>query len=322
MDLTEGMTQREVNDFLAGKHSTRRLKQLQDSIDELAHETRQAVSTILGANGKDLAGYEVGYAKDVLGAVTEKALGGTITATQAYAAATARPLTGRHIRSLVADLEPDMRRKLSAEIREGFLTGESSGEITRRIRGSAVQNRTDGLLFRRNRGIETLVRTSMTHISNIASQEQYKAMDVEKIVWRSTLDGRTSNICASRDGNVYSIDKGPRPPAHPNCRSDIIPFIEDMDWKRPSVADNRPVSKIPKAERKDVIKRVPASQDYKQWFDKQSGAYQKEWLGSSRYKLYKEGVSLDRFADPRTGRQYNLKQLKAMDSKAFKDAGL
>ncbi len=322
MDLTDGMTQKEATEFLAGKYSTRRLKQLRESINELAAETKQVTGTILGSTGKDLAGYEVGYTNKVIEASTGIELGATVTASQAHAAAMVKPLQGRHVRDFVRDLEPDFKRKLSAEIRESYLLGENIGTLARRIRGTAQLGHVDGLLSRRNRTIETLVRTSMNHISNVAAQESYSANGVDKIVWRSTLDGRTSKICASRDGNVYDINKGPRPPAHPNCRSTILPYIEGMDWERPSVADKRKVSDIPKSERKDVIKRVDASQNYKQWFDKQKPEFQQEWLGPDRYKLYKKGISLDRFADPRTGKQYNLAQLKKMDKQAFKDAGL
>ena len=41
-------------------------------------------------------------------------------------------------------------------------------------------------------------------------------------IWHSIIDGRTSNICRSRNNNVYEYGKGPLPPAHNWCRSIIL----------------------------------------------------------------------------------------------------
>lgn len=42
-------------------------------------------------------------------------------------------------------------------------------------------------------------------------------------VWVSIIDDRTSDICRSRHMNVYVYGKGPLPPAHPFCRSHVVP---------------------------------------------------------------------------------------------------
>ena len=162
----------------------------------------------------------------------------------------------------------------------------------------------------------------MTHISNVASQQAMELAGVKRVKWVSTLDGRTSKICAARDGKVYDIDSGPRPPAHPNCRSRVRPYQEGEGGTRPFVRDDRPVSKIPKDQREDKIGRVKSSTNFSAWFDRQPAGFKKEWLGEQRYKLYKKGVKLERFSDPRTGREYNLAELKKRDKQAFIEAGL
>lgn len=43
-------------------------------------------------------------------------------------------------------------------------------------------------------------------------------------MWHSILDGRTTDICRSRNNSVYLYGKGPLPPAHYRCRSIVIPF--------------------------------------------------------------------------------------------------
>lgn len=40
-------------------------------------------------------------------------------------------------------------------------------------------------------------------------------------VWHSIMDSRTSDVCRSRNDNVYRFGKGPLPPAHYRCRSVI-----------------------------------------------------------------------------------------------------
>ncbi|MCM1591844.1 phage head morphogenesis protein, partial [Acinetobacter baumannii] len=50
--------------------------------------------------------------------------------------------------------------------------------------------------------------------------------------------------------------------------------------------------------------------------------FQREWLGLTRYKLYKEGkFDFEKFFDPE-GRLYTLDQLRKLDEQTFKELGL
>ena len=141
----------------------------------------------------------------------------------------------------------------------------------------------------------------------------------------STLDGRTSKQCASLDANVYDINKAyPKPPLHYNCRSVLVGCDEDGDiaGKRPFVMDERKVRDIPKDQREGIIGQLDANTSFKKFFDQTDEFFQKEWLGPSRYKLYKEGnYNIDKFVDPQ-GAMYTLDELKALDAKTFKELGL
>lgn len=67
------------------------------------------------------------------------------------------------------------------------------------------------------------------------------------------------------------------------------------------------------------VGQVNAGTSYSKGFSNQDTAYQKEWLGQARYKLYSEGkYGLDRFIDPKTGHQYNLGELRQRDTDTFK----
>lgn len=52
-----------------------------------------------------------------------------------------------------------------------------------------------------------------------------------------------------------------------------------------------------------------------------SAEFQDDVLGPTRGKLFREGMTLDRFVDE-SGKEYTLKQLREKDSALFKRAGI
>lgn len=76
-----------------------------------------------------------------------------------------------------------------------------------------------------------------TALQSVSAQSQAafaKIVGIERYEWVSILDNRTSDICRSRSGLRFVYGKGPLPPAHPNCRSMIVPVIERADIPNPS----------------------------------------------------------------------------------------
>jgi len=71
-----------------------------------------------------------------------------------------------------------------------------------------------------------VARTETTKLSAIGAQNHFQAGGVEKYQWVSTLGPRTSDICQRLHGKIFTVGKGPLPPAHINCRSSIIPVEE------------------------------------------------------------------------------------------------
>lgn len=59
--------------------------------------------------------------------------------------------------------------------------------------------------------------------ANIAVSSVY----FQQYQWCSVVDSRTTEICQSRNDNIYTYGEGPEPPAHINCRSTIIPYDAD-----------------------------------------------------------------------------------------------
>lgn len=77
---------------------------------------------------------------------------------------------------------------------------------------------------------EMLVRTEINYIHNQATLDSYKDAEVEKYQFLATLDSRTSDTCASLNGEVFEVKNIAvginYPPMHPRCRSTTVPIID------------------------------------------------------------------------------------------------
>lgn len=109
--------------------------------------------------------------------------------------------------------------------------------------------------------------------------------------WLATLDRSTCIGCAVRDGLSYDLDLEPvghalpwgRGPGrrHAKCRCTMTPVLDDEFAKymrgawRPAVANGR-------------AEQVPAETTYSQWFQRQSEAFQSEYLGPMRFSLLRK----------------------------------
>jgi hypothetical protein len=131
----------------------------------------------------------------------------------------------------------------------------------------------------------------------------------------SELIVHNTPICQSRDGTIYPVDSGPRPPAHFRCRSATTPILKS--WKELGID----LEEAPSGTRASMDGQVPEAETYQTWLKKKSAAFQDEVLGPSRGKLFREGMPLDRFVD-QSGKEYTLKQLRSKDATLFKKAGI
>lgn len=221
--------------------------------------------------------------------------------TMVWAAVQARPFQGRYLREWLSGAEEGTARRVRETIRTGVIEGQTTSQIVRAIRGTRALRYRDGAMEISRRGAEAMVRTAITHTSAVAHEETYRQAGgiVKEVEWVSTLDSRTTLICASRDGKRYPVDKGPRPPAHVGCRSVTVPVLAKIE----GVAEfNR--------------------QTYPEWLRKQPKDVQDDILGATRAKLFRSGeIELDRFVD-RKGVTLTLPELRDRDASAFSRAGL
>lgn len=196
-------------------------------------------------------------------------------------------------------------RQVNQTIADGFTQGKTNQQLIKDV---------SELIPLQKRQIGSLVRTAT---NSTATASRFSTIEASKNLfegyeWVSTLDGRTSFVCMSRDGQLYPIaDSSPKPPAHWSCRSTIIPKVKrqfdlgaDIDGDRPSVGS-------------DGAKTVSGNLTYSGFLRDQSKEFQDEVLGPTRAKLFRSGkLTLDKFVDD-AGRTLTLEQLEALNPLVF-----
>ncbi len=281
-------------------------------------------------------------------------LGGASIATSSTAAlkkmVERQPFVGKTLNQIYSKLSVDDTDRIMTTVSDGLNTGLTKQQIQNTIFGTKKLGYTDGILQQTRNYINNtntnsgVVRTTINGVQNESKRMLYGANSdiVDKVQYMATLDGRTSDICASRDGKIYKMGSEPPLPAHINCRSTYNPIIDGLDIEstRPYVSDTRTRKEREKdfrAEAKSrgvniktvrdewknkAIGQVSDKMNYQQWFDKQPAAFQKEKLGKTKYELYKKGgMKFDRFVDP-LAKPYTIDELYKLDKDAFKKAGL
>lgn len=266
----------------------------------------------------DLAEYEANHQEQVIRDSTPVELNMTTpSAEMLIAAVESKPFEGKLLSEWVEKLNEDSYTRIRDAVRMGIVEGESYGQITKRVIGTKALKYADGVTALNQRQAQALVSTAVAHTANQARQTFYGANDdlIKGVQWVSTLDARTTPICQSRDGEVYPVDSGPRPPAHFRCRSATTPVLKSYR----ELGIN--LEEAPPGTRASMDGQVSEAETYQTWLKKKSTAFQDEVLGPTRGKLFREGMDLDRFVD-QSGKEYTLAQLRSKDATLFKKAGI
>jgi len=268
-----------------------------------------------------------------------------------------RPFRGKLLKDWFKGISVGDMARIRQQLQIGMSQGESIDSIVRRLIGTRAGNYQNGVMGTTRREAAAIVRTSVTHISHNARNAVWDANSdiIDARIWSSTLDGRTTHGCISRDGKgapiagkalppgvVALVPINIRPPAHINCRSVMLGYIDGIGLigSRPTVTDTRTPAarlidfrKIAKAQGKTLTRvrnewaaknvgSVPASTSYADFLKRQPASFQDEVLGVTKGKLYRNGgLSVDSFVD-RRGMEITLDQLAANRPEAFIRAGL
>lgn len=227
-----------------------------------------------------------------------------IAAVEAAPMAAPAGMAGITIDESLRDYGKKKAAQITQTITDGLILGDTTPEISKKV-GSMMNT-----LHRRQ--LDTLVRTAANHTSSVAREMTYQQNSdlLDGYQWVSTLDNRTTMICASRDGKTYAVDSGVMPPAHWGCRSTTIPVVMDeFTIAKPT--------KVRPAKGAAGAGTVSGKTTYGGWLKKQPKEFIDEALGVERSKLFRSGkLTIDKFVDP-TGRVYTLDQLRSMNPFAF-----
>ena len=325
-DLLENLTESERKalqglNFSSKAKASRHIEEIKATLNEWFSSLNTQLPEIFEQSAIALAVYEAGYTVALMGKTLQ------VDGEKLYQKAKKAPFSGGQLVDyLFSDIAANLRKKVEYVIRDGFSQGQTNQQIINRIKGRKSLDYKDGLLQAERYVIERQVRTARSHVSNTSYLQTYEALGFTHIKFVSVLDGRSSFTCANLDQTMWKIDdpKIRRPPLHPNCRSTLIGVDADgnLGGVRPFVADERKIKNIPKDERDGIIGQVEANTKFSDWFKDQDDDFQRNWLGSTRFELYKKSdFPIDKFVDP-IGRKYTLDELKALDKKTFKELGL
>jgi SPP1 gp7 family putative phage head morphogenesis protein len=209
------------------------------------------------------------------------------------------------IRGMINTFSHANQRQVSNAIRAGVLGGETPAAIVRNIK-RMVTKRTQAQAY-------AIVRTATNAVTTEARDQVYRQNKdiLEGLEWVSVLDSRTTFQCAIYDGQIFPIDSHPPCPRHYNCRSLLTPKVKDR-FALPITGGTRASVKGP----------VNALSTYEGWIKKQPAAFQDEFLGKERGRLFRSGgLKLEQFTDS-NGRPYTMEELRALEPLAFERANL
>lgn len=305
-----------------------------DRIEALLVEVRKALATLYDRHSAAFLARmdELGEGiADTEARALAAALGGLDTATPTaraiHAAATTAPLGARGagggllLETFVSRwAEADLDR-VEGTIRRGFFEGRTTDQIIRDVRGTKAANYADGILDVNRRNARTVVHTAVQHVATQARVATLNANSdlIVRYRWISTLDSRTSDQCQALDQQEFELGEGPLPPAHPNCRSTIVPITKtfrelglDLDEPEPGT-------------RASVDGQVPGNISYFEWLKQQPADFVEEALGPTRADLFlRGGLSADEFARLGLSKNFQPLTIEQMREKAplvFKRAG-
>lgn len=373
-------------------YTLKRLKRLRERLQDERHtvmlELRRRTKSRLIELAKSEAKFERGMLKTAF--PVEEFIIPEIRAETLRTLVTENPFSGgenaaRTLNGWFRSLEVDDQTRLLDAIRKGMAQNETIDDIVRRVSGTRAAGWTNGALGTTRRRATAIVRTAVKHVSERAREAVWQTQpDVfQALRWSSILDGRTTAICRSRDGKYTTLTRerrsgqfrslgprlpsklprlrpaGARPPAHPQCRSNMVPVMNaeavadelperitvrdtrtrrmreiDFRSKAKATVGERRWSQMTRSQRQARIRnvrkgwairnvgRAPAETTYAQWLRRQPRAFQDDVLGKTKGRLFRQGrLGMDKFVD-RRGSELTLGELASQHPEAFTRAGL
>ena len=133
------------------------------------------------------------------------------------------PYAGKMFSDRIWDNKDALVKYIQQDLTVGIIRGDSIQKMARQLKKDLK------VLYYQ---AERLVRTETNYAMNQAHLKGYKDSGVvEKYEFLAAIDSRTSKLCKNQNGKVYKLSDATvgvnYPTLHPNCRSTVIPVLED-----------------------------------------------------------------------------------------------
>ena len=133
------------------------------------------------------------------------------------------PYAGKMFSDRIWDNKDALVKHIHQNLTVGIIRGDSVQKMARQLKKDL------NVLYYQ---AERLVRTETNYAMNQGHKKGYEDSGVvEKYEFLAAIDSRTSKLCKDQDGKVYKLKSAivgkNYPPLHPNCRSTVIPVLED-----------------------------------------------------------------------------------------------
>ena len=322
-----------------------RMREIRTDLNKKINILTSRVQKKVNKSSTDLARYEMTFQKDLYTRVAKQNIkAGTAQLNFNFNVAPIdtvltsiynTPFDGDLPNNWFKSLNRSQKTHLSRALQSSVLQGEGLGGLQRRVKSITDLG---------TRQTAALSRTMLMHAQNRAKEKFAQENKIRKRRYTAVLDHRTTWICASLDGRVYTDNENyPGIPQHMGCRSTWTFFFEPSDLanERITITDNKSKREIEKYLRqqarangtsvalerrswaKQYVGRISGKTTFQEFFSKQRASFQRSYLGESRYRLYKKGgLKIQDMVNTVTGKRLNLNQLRQFDSNAFNLAGL
>lgn len=137
------------------------------------------------------------------------------------------PGTGHLPLEMVKDFANTTMTQMMLIVKRAYADNLSLEDTLKLIKGTKDANFKDGMMRKISNQFATVTRTIMQHMKSFLSYNLGRLV-YDKYQWISTIDSVTTAICQSRHLKIYEYGKGPRPPAHYNCRSVIVGILGNL----------------------------------------------------------------------------------------------
>lgn len=206
------------------------------------------------------------------------------------------------------------RRGFAREVRNGFVNGDTTDAIARRIIGARGE---PGVIDTSLRQARQLVHTSVQTVANRMREEvaEGNADVVKGYIWTSTLDTKACLVCASRDNKRYGLDH--RPVGHSllwNSGPGSIHFgcrCVSSFWLKSMRELGLDIDDFEGSQRASMDGPVSSKTTFEAWIAGKPQAFQDEYFGPGRADMYRKGDLTLADLLSMNGRELSLKQLRA-----------